>query len=255
MSVGRTTFPHTRIYADGLDISGYTRSVGPLIWEYDEVDLTCPPGDNVKGYLPGQPRITPTAINAVLDNDAAGLFASGLKTAGAAVTLMIPIGIRAAPAAGDPCWMGIFQQLNYAAENDGGAMTVSIPFGNWDVASLNAHEEPWGVLLHAKGAETAANTAIGVDSGAQTEGGGYMMYHLFSSNGTVTITAQGASVNTNPSFTNIPGNTSGVVDASITPAYGIAVATTSTIKQYLRWQISLGTATTCTFALGYVRGR
>ena len=41
---------------------------------------------------------------------------------------------------------------------------------------------------------------------------------------------------------------------SVTPASGmVAISTTATVRRYLRWQISLGTATTATFALAFIR--
>ena len=81
-----------------------------------------------------------------------------------------------------------------------------------------------------------------------------MIYQLFSSDGTVTLKTQDASTDSNPSFGDLL--TSGSLDASAIPVAGIvALSKTATVERYTRWQIVLGTATTCTFALMFVRGR
>jgi len=133
-------------------------------------------------------------------------------------------------------------------------MAVNIPFGAWDVANLIDYEKPWGVLVHANGAETAVNSAAGIDDrGAATAACGYLVYQVFAGNGTATVKVQDAAINSDGSFSDLSGATSGVTDFS-TPAAGIvAIGTTATVRQYLRWQIVLGTATTVTFALSFCR--
>jgi hypothetical protein len=79
-------------------------------------------------------------------------------------------------------------------------------------------------------------------------------YHIFSSDGTVTVKCQHASANNDGSFADLTGATSGSVDATSTPQHGLAALSTSlTVNRYLRWQISLGTATTVTFAAALIR--
>lgn len=252
MATGRTVLKHSRIYIDGYDISGHSRSFGPLLWTYDEIDQTCIP-DAVKGSLPGQVVHGIGTINGAMDNTAdTGLHILQSAGAGSIHTLMLPIGIQAAPAQGDPVYIFQGNMLSYQYE----APYVNMPFGM--PASNNttlAYTKPWGVLLHASGAETAVNTAVGIDDIGlvSTAYGGYMCYQAFAGNGTATIKVQDAATNTNPSFADLTGATSGVIDCT-TPKYGIvALGTTATVRRYLRWQIVLGTATTVTFALAFVR--
>lgn len=259
MATGRTHPRWARFYMAGYDLSGYSRTVGPLKWEYEEAEITAQMGDSVKGYLPGKASISCGTLNGVFDST----VTSGLHVIASSVAtsevVMIPIGIRAAPAAGDPVFMGEFVQLGYTAEESGGAIFANVPFGEWDVSDLLSHSrsKPWGVLIHAKAARTAANTAVGIDDyGAATALGGYMMYQIFAGaggDGTATIKMQDAAANTNPSFADITGATTGELDCS-TPQKGVVDLTaTRDVRRYLRWQLALNGATTVTFAIGFCR--
>lgn len=255
MATGRTTYNHMRFYADGYDLSGYSRQVGPLVWEYEEADLTAGLGDAARGRLPANCMINIGGYNGNLDNTASGLHAVAVSP-GVSRVVMAPWGIRAAPAAGDPVFCGRFQQAGYQAQEDGGAMTVTIPWDGWDAANLIAFDKPWGVLLHANSAATAANTGTGVDDyGAATALGGYLVYQIFSMNaaGTVTISVDDSADNS--SFAALSGASSGAIGYASTPTAGIvAIGTGATVRQYLRWQIALaGGATTCTFASAFIR--
>jgi hypothetical protein len=79
------------------------------------------------------------------------------------------------------------------------------------------------------------------------------MYQVFAGNGTATLKVQDAATNTNPSFADLSGATSGSVNCATPSAGVVAISTTATVRQYLRWQIVFGTATTVTFALAFVR--
>lgn len=254
MSTGRTaTTKWTRVYMDGYDISGDSRQIGPLAATYDEGDLTCFP-DEVKGALPGHPTLSIGTLNGVFSNTATtGLHIIANAPSGKR-TVMIPIGIRAAPAQGDPVYMGEFTQLGYQHEGDTAAY-VSIPFGlPSETNSTLLYDKPWGWLLHAKGAETAANTAVGIDdNGAATAFGGYMMYQVFAGNGTATIKVQDAATNSDGSFADLSGCTSGSINCAVVQYGVVAIGRTATVRRYLRWQVVLGTATTVTFALSFVR--
>jgi hypothetical protein len=251
MSTGRTVNRWTRVYVDGYDLSGYARSIGPLSVEFDAPDLTVL-SDGVVGVLPNQAHITPGELNGVLDNTATSGIQAVLSTAGTYRKVMIPIGIRAAPAAGDPVFLGSFEQLSYKASDDGGAMVVNVPFGEYDITQVGNYTKPWGTLLHALSAATAANSDTGIDDrGSATTAGGYLMYQVTAGDGTATISVDDSADNS--SFTALSGATSGVIDCSAATSGIVALGTTATVRRYLRWQIALGTASTVTFALAFVR--
>jgi hypothetical protein len=255
MATGRTVNRYSRAYLDGYDISGYTRQIGELLTEFDaEPDAALT--DEVKNALVGQVNFSVGDLNALLDNTASvGLHALA-ATPGSKRTLMFPIGIRAAPAQGDPAFVGEFGQLSYKIVPQNGFIAANIKFGPMDPsAAALAYSRAWGTLLAAKTARTAVNAAVGVDdNGASTTLGGYMAYQLFSSNGTVTLKVQDAATNVDGSFADLTGATSGSINASTTPVAGVvALGRTATVRQYLRWQLVFGTATTATFALSFHR--
>lgn len=132
MATGQTKHKHWRVYVNGYDLSGYSRSIGPLSVEYDEADLTAHMGDSVKGYLPNTGHVSPGTLNAVFDNTATtGLYALTQSTAGTQRNVMVPIGVRGAPADGDPVFCGQFYQNAFQVTNDGGAVTATIPYSGW----------------------------------------------------------------------------------------------------------------------------
>lgn len=257
MATGRTVNRFTRVYSDGYDLSGYIRTLGQLGAEFD-APSDAALSDEVKSALAGQAVISAGEFNGFFDNtDTVGLHAHA-SGAGVKRTLMVAIGIQAEPAQGDPAFAGEFEQLGYKAVPDAGFVVANIPFGKASaIAAALAYDNPWGVLLHAKAAKTAVNSSIGVDDwGAATAFGGFMCYHLFTSNGTVTLKVQDAATNLDGSFADLSGATSGSIDASVTPKYGIvALGRTADVRRYLRWQLVLGTATTATFALSFHRAK
>jgi len=252
----RTHNKHWRVYMDGVDLSGYSRTVGTLGWMFDsEPDAAIT--DAVKNIIPGKGEITAGPINVFLDNDTAGAYVlAGSGTADRGTrTVMLPMGANAAPAQGDNFFGWEFEQVGFNPEQGSGFVVANIALGGASYASALTYKKPWGILLHAKGAETAVNTAVGVDDiGASSALGGIFCYQIFSSNGTVTVKAQDAATNSDGSFGDLSGATSGVVDASSSPKHDmIALSTTATVRRYLRWQIVFGTATTATFCAGLIR--
>ena len=255
---GRTVSKHSRFYADGYDLSGYTRTFGPLTWEYDTAEdaaLT----DQVKGALPSHANLTPTMLNGFFDNTATSGLHVVASGAGVERTVMIPIGQRAAPAAGDPVYMGQFVQNGYMAERDDNWMYANIPWGPASTtgALRGLYTRPWGVLLHAQAAKTAANTAAGLDDyGVATALGGYLCYQIFAvvGTGTVTIKVQDAAVNNDGGFADLSGATSGAIAHTAVPKAGlVTIGVTADVRRYLRWQLVFDTITSCTFALSFVR--
>lgn len=255
MPTGRTHWKHLRFYGDGYDLSGYARSTGELGVSFAEAEGETWV-DPIKGALPDIGEATIGTFNGVFDATASVGLHAVWSGSGVNREIMIPWGIRAAPAEGDVVFCGTFLQLGYKAQpNAGNIVTVAIPFGNWglNAASL-LYAQVWGDLAHEKSAETGANsgTAI-IDNLASSALGGYMAYQMFSSDGTATIKIQDASTNSDGSFGDLVS--AGELNASSTPKAGIVVlGKTATVKRYIRWQLALNSASTVTFALAFVRG-
>jgi hypothetical protein len=211
--------------------------------------------DGVQGKLPNHPEFGVGELDAVFDNTATSGIHAAISSAGVARVVMCPIGMRAAPAEGDPVYCGQFNQLGYKMREDGGAMLLSIPFGLWDAAGLINYSKVWGTLLHENSAETGANTATGVDTIAATSAGGWLCYQIFAANGAgVTATLSVEDSANNADWVALLDATTGEIDVGTAPVAGIiATHTDHTVRQYLRWQLALGTATSVTFALAYIK--
>lgn len=252
MATGRTHIRFSRVYIDGYDMSGYSRSYGPLACTFDEgIDDAI--NKTVKGVMPGSANISMGTLNGLFDNTATSGLHVIMNGAGAARDVMIPIGIQAAPANNDPVFAGIFLQGAYQGDPGANPVTASIPFNSMDATATHlSYARPWGVLLHASLATTAANTATGLDQTASSALGGWMMYQVFAGNGTAAIKVQHASTNIDGSFADLLS--SGTIDCSSPTSGVVALAKTATVNRYVRWQIALGTATTVTFALSFHRG-
>lgn len=255
MATGRTLNKYRRVYVDGFDLSGFSRTIGPLDLMHAEVDLTADMGDTVKGYLKGHTQVNVGVLNTVFDNTATTGIHAVLQSSGVARTVLVAQGIRAAPAAGDPAFGGVFLQSGYQEVDAAGAATLTIPFAGWaeDAASL-LFASPWGVLLHALGAETAVNTATGNDNptGGATTNGGYFIYQVTAGNGTATLSVDDSADNI--SFLALSGATSGSINTAVRSAAIVAIGTAATVRRFLRFQIAFGTATTVTFTSAFMRG-
>lgn len=260
MATGPTVSKYWRKYIGGYDLSGYTSQIGPLACTFEE-GAFAPQNADLKGTFLGQAtNVSPGTLTGYFENVASGGLKAVLGTPGSARVVSVAVGIQAAPAAGDPVFCGEFEQLTYDVGN-GTPVPATVQFGNIAAtfAAIN-YETPWGILLHANGAETGANSATGIDQLAQTAYGGYMVYHVLTAAGpgdqTATIKVQDADTNSDGSFGDLLS--SGVINCgsggTAVPTSGVvALAKGATVKRYVRWQLALGTATSVTFVLTFVR--
>ena len=256
MTTGRTnTQKYSRVYVDGYDLSGYSRSIGPLSCTFEEgIDdaITL----SVKQVWPGNAVISAGVLNGIYDNTATTGLHALMSGAGVKRNLMVPIGIQAVPANNDPVFCGQFLQGAYISGPDGNPVTVSIPFNQASALSANLqYAIPWGALLHANAAATAANTAAGLDQLAQSLKGGWMMYQVFAAAGTgsktATIKVQHADTNTDGSFADLLS--SGEINCAAGVSGVVQLEPGTTVERYVRWQLALNTATSVTFALAFMR--
>ena len=254
---GRTLPKFDRFYCDGYDLSGYSRTIGPLEQTYDEHDLTADMGDTVKGYLPGHLQSNVGVLNAVFDNTATTGLHALMATAGASRNVIVAIGIRAAPAQGDPCFCGEFLHKGYTPESTGGVM-ATLPFSGAAANATTKLYGSWGILLHenvARTSATGANTGSGFDNptGAQTLFGGVFYYQVLAGNGTATLSVDD-SASVGSGFAALSGATSGSITCAAGVKGVVALAPTATVRQFLRFQIAFGAATSVTWIAAFVRG-
>lgn len=251
MTTGRTVLKYSRFYADGYDLSGYSRNFGPLSCTFEE-GIDDPVTETVKGVLCGNAMIGIGNLNGLFDNTPTSGIHAVMKNSGVKRTVMIPIGIQAVPAIGDPVFGGQFLQKNYMSGPGNNLVSVTVPFENTHVNASNLmYAQPWGTLLAHLLARTAANSGTGVDGLAQTTKGGWMMYQVMDGDGTATLKIQDASTNADGSFADLASSGSITCDAGVSGV--VPLSNTATVKRYLRWQLALGTATSVTFALAFFR--
>jgi hypothetical protein len=250
---------------DGYDLSGYVRDAGTLGFAAEAVPDACLT-DAVKNALVGQSTITCGPLNAVLDNDGstypAGLW-STFKGAGTAHIVSVAIGTLAAPAQGDPCFSWTLDETAFNLNEGNGFVSINLGL---EAAALitSLYNDPFGHVLHPKGAETAANSGNNtIDMGAtgQTDLGGIFTYHLFTASGgggagTVTLSMDG-SADGSTSWAAVSGATSGAlvtqVSTTVPQAGMIQLASTAAVRKFLRWQIALATQTSATFFSSFTR--
>lgn len=251
---GRTTSKHLRVYVNGYDLSGYSRSVGDVGIEMDTPELTVWT-DAVKGYLTGAAALAFGPLNVNMDNTAS-VGAHVLENTSDAYRLVtLAIGDRAAPVAGNPVFCAELRKTAYTALDSSGAVLANLAFAQAaDVTSTaRQYTNPFGVLLNANTARTGVNSSSGFGHNASgaTAAGGVFVYQVTAGNGTATLSVDDSA--NNSAFTALSGATSGSITCAA-GVYGVVpLSRTATVREYLRWQITLGTATSVTFVSAFLR--
>lgn len=241
---------------DGYNLSCYALDTGEQGIAFEEYDATtlCDP---IHGVLVGKPTITLGPINGVFDNTAAsGLHVLATAGQGSRHNVSVVYGIRAAPVNYDPCFSAPMVLSKYKAVGNG-TVNVTLEFGGADQDAGMNYTKFFGHMLHVMGEETAANTSnTNVDNGAASAAGGWLMYHIASITGTGSVTISVDDSANGTTWAALSGATSGAIATASAPISGIVqLATTATVRRYLRWQIAFdGSATACNFALSFIRG-
>lgn len=244
-----------RFYINGYDGSGSVPALGTWGVSFDtspEAALSM----EIKSVFKGFGNFTAGPVNTFLAPGVAGDM-HALFSVGDYFNLLAVFGTPGGPNVGDPICAMTMEQGEYKAEPGDGFFGANVAFPAASQRGSLAYAACWGVLLHPDRSETAANTAIAtIDNGAATTHGGLFVYHLLSSDGTVTLSADDSATNANnAAFAALSGATSGSIDASVTPKSGIiALGTTATIRRYPRFQVAFGTATTARWICGLIRG-
>lgn len=263
--MARTQKHFVQVYQNGYDLTGEARSLGPITWEAGfSPDAAL--GWEAMGGLCEQSSVTLGQVNTILrhetlDADSPNAWIHSMDQA--TVFVAVPFGIGKTAVLGDPVAQLVQVQRGSLITGEGPLSTLTINYESSatdGIAAANTinYAEPWGVLLHPKGSETAANTAVGWDNGAASTHGAWMMAQILSITGAgdVTIKVQDAATNLNGSFADVTGLTTGAVTNTSAPVAKIAqTAVTATIRQFTRWQIVFNGSTACTFVLSLVRGR
>jgi len=218
--------------------------------------------DAHKSSLAGQATIGLGTLNVIFDNTATTGSHARLSNPGGSHTVVVAAGMEAAPANNGIAFTGQFLQKDYPVDMTANPTVFSIDFDDTHGAAGNLlYASPWGVLLHASGAETAVNSTTYHDGTAASTTGGFMVYQVLTAAGTGAITA---AIKVQDSVDTTDGNfadllSSGVINCGsggvAVPTYGlVALAPSATVKRYTRWQVAFTLATSVTFVLAFCRG-
>lgn len=242
MARGASRF--NRLYLAGADVSCSTLEMDAVGVEYESDKLAswC---EQVRGSIPGGPGITIGQLSGYLDTERLHTLRDTTSS-----VMTLAFGGTVAPAAGCPVFSAPVIVKNYRAGEGNTISTVTMQFDS-DSTALSI-PMPFGVLLHAHGAETGTNTGAGIDAGLATAHGAWMAYHItaISGTGSATITVEDSADNV--SFSAVSGLTATVTAAGVSGWAQTSV--TATVRRYTRWQLSLTGMTSITFALALMRG-
>lgn len=178
---GKTHVRYCRFLLNGANLSGDIRTVNAFGVQYDQADGTGW-SDGSRQWLAGYGTVMLDGLTALFNNKTA---ATGPVNPGAHIALKdlgsayasVFIGIRAAPAIGNPTYSAAFEQGGYSTAGGGSdALMVEGSFFGSGVLPLST--SVWGVCL-ANGTELTTTTNNGsVDNGAATSNGYIAFLHL-----------------------------------------------------------------------------
>jgi hypothetical protein len=257
--MSRSVLKNSRIFVDGYDMSGYSRSFGPLTWSFEQTDLSCLQDTLRDSSWMGQATISPGTLNALFDNTALAGTLARLSAPAASRTVLIAMGMEAAPADNGLAWGGQFQQTSFQSADD---MTVSIGLGQAVDADNLLYSSPWGVLLHANAIASAVNASdTGHDHGAETTKGGFMVWQATTAVGTGNIEGaikiQDSTSESSAAYADLLSTGTlnfGSSGVAVPQAGIVALGTGAHAQRYTRWQIVKGTGmTSLTFAAAFFR--
>ena len=256
-NTGRTVSKYNRLYLGnstiGLDLSCNTMSVGEagIDFDIDEQAAYC---WEVKGGLPDWGNLTLGPVNMSLNAGTAELHDAMVALEGSQIAACLAVGIREAPTYGSPAFLWQGSLKSYVSAPAGGMVMATATLSGDNAAFPLQYSDPWGVVVHPLGTETAQNTATAgtiIDNGAASTNGGYLYYNYTELDGSLA----GAVALLEESADAATWSTLIVQPLIAAPAAGIIqLAPGSTVKQYLRWQLGFTGATTATFFLAFVRG-
>lgn len=180
MATGKTNARFYRFLSGSIDISGDSRQIG----EFGKTVQTAPAegwSDGVQYFTLGHSEHVLTGYQAVFNNTANTGSHTRLSSTPATQVISLPIGIRAAPAIGDPAFLATFDQVSYTVDGTD-AILVNAEFVRETTTDID-HEAPWGVVLYPDTSLTATINAASVDNGASSASGALAHIHVTASDG------------------------------------------------------------------------
>jgi len=175
MATGKTNMRWARLLVDSLDLSGDTRQVGSIGTVYDQQDQTAY-SDAVHNFTLGHPTFELSGYQAVWNNTA---------VTGSAVELAVLeeyivsfcMGIKAAPALGDPAILQTVDQVSYTIDGSD-AVLIGVEFGK--STTTLAYEKCFGDVLEfgTSRSDTWNGTGFLTNGDAATANGAIAHLHV-----------------------------------------------------------------------------
>lgn len=178
---GKTHPRYLRLLANGYNLSGDMRAVSSFGTEFSQADATGW-SDGTMQYLAGRANVMLDGFTAIFNNTptATGPTAAGsheVLSIGGSYYVSLHIGIRAAPAIGNPAMAAVFEQVGYSVNGSGDEpVMLNATFGGSAVLPSSVYV--WGTTL-AAGTELSSSTNGGsVDGGASSANGFIAFLHV-----------------------------------------------------------------------------
>lgn len=244
MATGKTNSRYMRMLLGAYDVSGDARALDGVGETFREDDATGW-SDSVINYTLGPARVFIDGFQAVFNNTASTgshtVLSPALESYGS-----LFIGIRAAPAVGDPTFSMPLHKAAYTISGEGPVfVNINTDVGQTGSLSVGGLPmRPWGKAL-AIGASLSTNTnGTSVDNGASSANGALAYLHITaSSGGAWALTVQDSTDNS--TFADLI--TFSANGSTVTAEQGSA---TGTVDRYVRFRAvrTSGTITAwCTF--------
>ena len=187
MATGRTHPRHWRLYVDQVDLSGVMRTIGAVGHTFMEEEVTGW-SDGIVNFILGQANAFITGGQSVFDNTALGAHAE--LSAQEEYLVSLHMGIRAAPAVGDPAFASPLGQSNYVVAGDG-PVVVSFEM-NGPNQDHTIPDKVWGQVLYPPTSISATTNGSSVDLLAASSNGimAYLHITVADAGGTWTLKVQ-----------------------------------------------------------------
>jgi hypothetical protein len=178
-NTGKTHPRHFRVLVDGYDLSGDMRSLNSFGVTFEQADATGW-SNGTRQWLNGQGTVLLDGLTALFNNETTG---TGPTLAGAHTVLngettlnaSVFMGIRAAPAIGNPAFGSPFEQGSYVVSGGVGTDPVMVNASYYGSATQSLDAAVFGVALHA-GAELTGTTNNASVDGLASSANGWIAY-------------------------------------------------------------------------------
>ena len=177
MATGKTNAKHFRLFLDEFDMSGDVRTVGSFGVAFAEHEVTGW-SDGVMNYTLGHGQVSIEGFQAVFNNTAVTGSYTELKGREEYLAALL-MGIRAAPAIGDPCFMSPLEQGQIKISGEGPILMDVSLIGPGTGFTIPSGTGIFGRVLAPKTTFTITTNSTSIDDLASSANGLHAFLHVF----------------------------------------------------------------------------